>query len=189
MTQEVFLQNLEKDVRALLAEVRETLSAASPEILTRHPQTGQWSAVECLAHINAYFEDYFGLIERAIHKAKARNWTPKTDIRYTARGKRAIRRVEPSNTKPRKAPEIYDFHQRTIGTDAIKSFIINGERLLRILPMMQEIDLNRPRIKKAHNWRGKYTLGNLLELLVRHAHRHILQAQKAIGVQVPPGNE
>lgn len=181
MTSQVSLLNkLEFEVQELLEQVRQQLATRSPETLMLRPGEGQWNAYEALAHANLFFEDYFSAIELAIHKAKAREWKPGEKVKYTGRGKRAIRRADPANTKRYRARKRYDLLGRVVGTDAVKSFIINCERLLRMLRAAREVDLNRPKIRKARSWRGKYTLGNLLEFLVTHGRRHVLQAIKTL---------
>ena len=176
ISQVSLLNKLEFEVQELLEQVRQQLATRSPEALAARPGEGRWNVYECMAHINAFFDDYFGPIDLVIHKAKARQWKPGEKVRYTGRGRRAIRRADPDNGKKYRARKRYDFYNRVVGTDSLKSFIINCERLLRTLRAAREVDLNRPKVRKAKSWRAKYTLGNLLEFLVTHAKRHVAQA-------------
>jgi hypothetical protein len=61
----------------------------------------------------------------------------------------------------------------------VKSFLINSERLLRNIQAAKEVDLNRPRIGRGQAAFSELTLGNMLEWLVEHSHRHVTQASKA----------
>ena len=181
MSQQDLLDRLETDLRKLLEEARAQFANLDPVTLQRRPDPEAWNILECFAHLNRYAEDYIPGLERAIHKAKARRWGPGYDIRYSGRGRRAIRRADPANTKQYKAAKLYNFRQQSIGPEMIKSFIINAERLLRIVQSARSVDINRATVPKMHSWIGKYSVANLLEYLVTHARRHVLQAQRLLG--------
>lgn len=168
-------------MRALLVEVRAQFMPLEPAVVQYRHQAESWNILECFAHLNQYALDYLPKMELAIHKAKARRWAPGGMVRYTGRGRRAIRRADPTNGKAYKAAKAYNFSRRPVGTEIIKSFIINSERLLRVLQAAREVDINRASVKKAHAWVGRYSLANLLEFLVTHSRRHVLQAQRLIG--------
>ncbi|MCC7506114.1 MAG: DinB family protein [Saprospiraceae bacterium] len=185
MTQKALLDRLETELRELLETVRGQIAPLPAEALLFRPAPSKpkgkeaWNIMECLAHLNAYADDYLAPIDLAIHKAKARRWTaaPDEPVRYFGRGKRAIRRANPANGKWLKSPKRYNFNAQNLSVDPVKSFIINSERLLRSIQIAREVDLNKPFIRKAHAWTGRYSLGNLLEYLVTHQRRHVQQAQ------------
>lgn len=185
MTQKALLDRLEIEVRDMLEQARHQIAPLPSDALLFRPgpsnpkEKPRWNILECLAHLNAFSDDYFAHIELSIHKAKARQWlsAPDAEVRYFGRGKRAIRRADPNNGKRYKATKRYNFAGREFAPEVVKIFIINSERLLRLLQLSREIDLNRARIRKAHAWTAKYSLGNLLEFLVVHQRRHLNQAQ------------
>jgi len=181
MTQHALLDRLESELRETLEQVRTYITRAPDEALRLRPDPTQWTALECFAHLNAFSDAYLARMELAIHKAKARKWLSVEPFRYTGRGNRAIQRAGPANGKQYKTAKRYDFNHLPMGAEQVKSFSINAERLLRILNLAREVDLNRPRIRKAHSWIGEYTLGNLLEFLVAHTRRHVAQAMRTIG--------
>lgn len=181
MSQQDLLNLLETELRALLEEARAKFANLDPLALQRRSDPESWNILECFAHLNRYAEDYIPGLERAIHKARARRWGPGYDIRYSGRGRRAIRRADPQNEKLYKSAKHYNFWQQPIGPEMIKTFIINSERLLRILQAARSIDINRATVPKAHAWVGKYSVANLLEFLVMHSRRHFRQAQRLLG--------
>lgn len=180
MTQHALLDRLESELREVLEQVRTDIARKPDEALRQRPHPLQWNALECFAHLNAFSETYLAQIELAIHKSKARKWLSVEPLRYTARGRRAIRRADPTHNKPRKTAKRYDFSHLPMGKEQVKSFTINAERLLRLLHQAREVDLNHARIRKAHSWFGSYTLGNLLEFLVTHTRRHVAQATQTL---------
>ncbi len=180
MTQQDLLDRLEVELRALQAEIRAQFTNLDPDTLQWRPDPAQWNILECFAHLNKFSEDYLPPVQRAIHQAKARRWTPGDPVRYTARGKRLIRRTDPGNGKTYKTPKRYNFSHQPLGQEVVKSLIIQCEQLLRTIEFARDVDVNRASIPKPHAWFGRYTLGNVLEFLVLHTRRHILQAASRI---------
>jgi hypothetical protein len=174
MTQQELLDHLEIELRGVLADVRLKLAGMPPEALLQRPTPESWNALECVAHLNRYAEDYMPPLNRAIHRAKARRWAPAAAVRYTARGRRLLRRADGNKTY--KSPKRYNFLNQPLGAEILKSFIINCEQLLRVLQEARKIDVNRATVRKANAWFGRYTVGNLLEFLVQHSRRHVAQA-------------
>lgn len=189
MTQKTLLDRLESEVRDQLEEARTRLVALPPETLRFRPAPDAWNVLECVAHLNAFCDAYFARIELSMHKAKARRWLsgpgsgqPGVDdeLHYTGRGQRAIRRADPGNGKRYKSPKRYNFVHLPLGPDVVKAFIIHAEKMLRLLQAAREVDLNRATVLKAHAWTARYTLGNLLEMLVTHQRRHLIQAREVL---------
>ncbi|MBK9337519.1 MAG: DinB family protein [Lewinellaceae bacterium] len=176
MTQQELLDQLETDLRAVLAVVRENFVGMPPEALRQRQNPESWNALECVAHLNRYTDDYIPRLHRAIHLAKARRWAPGNAVRYTARGRRLLRRADAAAGKTYKTAKRYNFLNLPLEKEVLKAFIINCEQLLRILQEARKVDLNRPTVRKANAWFGRYTLGNILEFIVLHNKRHTAQA-------------
>lgn len=181
MTQSALLDQLEIDIRDLLEIVRAELGRADNQVLTQRPAPDAWNALECFAHLNAVCSLYFPKIEKAIHKAKARQWRPGDEVKYNWTGQRAVRNVDPSNLprKKHRSPKRFDFHFQPVPPTALKAFLINYEMLLRFVQQAREVDLNRARIPTGRFSLFSFRLGNLLEYYVLHAKRHVAQALRA----------
>ncbi len=181
MTQHEYINHLEVQIRDLLEMARAEFSPLDSSFFHRRTAPEKWSAQECFAHLNSQMEKYFPKIERAIHLGKARQWQPTETVEHSWPGNSMLRRVtltEPIRIK--KAKKKYNYLGRTGRRDEYKSFLINLEILLRLLRQSRAIDINRPRIP-AEGWLFfKFRMGELFEIFVRHAERHIVQAKSAI---------
>ncbi len=177
MSQQDLIAQLEVELRAALAEIRTRFATLDPNALRHRPSPEVWNILECMAHLNRYADDYIPGINRAIHRAKARCWMPGDSVLYTARGRRLVRRADPANGKTYKAGKRYNFTHQPVEPEVIKSLIIKYEQLLRILESAKEVDINRSTVDKVGSWFGHYSLGNLLEFLIKHNRRHLQQAQ------------
>lgn len=183
MMQKDLLDRLEKDLRDVMELVRARLSDQPVEALQLRPGDGGWNSLECFAHLNVFLEMYLSRIEKVIHLAKARRWTPVDALRYTWKGKSAIKRADMNNGRRYKTPKRYDFLHQPLGKDVLKVFLINSERLLRNIQAAKEVNLNRAKIGWGSSGFFKLTLGNTFEWLVLHAQRHTLQALRAARVE------
>lgn len=180
MSQSELLDHLEESLQQLLKEVREHFSNTSLTDLKHRPSAEQWSALDCFAHLNAQFEGYLSRIELALHKAKARKWTPVPDRRSNWLGNNAIRKADPSNNKPAKSHKsINPLKKLPVRDTELKAFLINAEMLLRLLRQAREVDINNATVKPLRWSLYRFRLGDLLEYLVLHARRHFLQAKEA----------
>lgn len=180
MQQSSFIDKFEIQIRDLLEKSRTEFSPLEPARLHHRPSPERWTAQECFAHLNSFMEIYFPQVEKAIHKAKARQWQPADEVKYSWAGRRAIRRVSAiEHPNPRRAKKKHDFHSRTGRRDEFKSFLINLEILLRLLRQSRAVDLNRTKVKMSGSWFFSFKLGELYEYLVTHAERHLPQALAA----------
>ncbi len=186
MTQSDLLDRLELDLNDLLKQVRTHFADQLREALLRHPSSGGWNVQECFAHLNAQFDYYLPRIELALHKAKARRWlpAPAQERQSSWLGRRAVHAVDPANLakKQRHSPKaINPSKLLKVRLDEVKVFLINLELMLRLLKQAREVDINKPSIKPMHWNISSFLLGDLLEYLVLHAQRHLIQAQTTIG--------
>ena len=77
LTQQNLLDRLETELREILETARTQIAPLPAEDLLFRPAPSKpkakesWNILECLAHLNAFSEQYFSRIDLAIHKAKA----------------------------------------------------------------------------------------------------------------------
>ena len=185
MTQPELLDRLELDLTDLLKEVRGRFSNQASEVLLRRVAPQKWNVQECFAHLNAQYDYYLPRIELALHKSKARRWLVSNQRESNWHGRRSIRKVDPGNLakRPRRSPKAIDPSRLLkVRENEVKVFLINLEMMLRILRQAREVDTNRTRVKPMRWNISSFLLGDLLEYLVLHTQRHVLQAQVNLGI-------
>ncbi|MCS7037600.1 MAG: DinB family protein [Saprospiraceae bacterium] len=182
MTSDELLDDVERTLRQALANVRMHLATQPVEVLRQRPHPNGWNALECLAHLNAYARDYLPPMLRAIHLAKARQWTSVSEVCYTNAGKRLLRRTAPERVF--KSKRRYDFFAQSLEKETLKSFLIYTEQLLRVVQEARQVNLNRCRVVCPGCWLRRYPLGNLLEFFARHTERHVAQSMRAAGITI-----
>lgn len=159
-----------------------------PETLAVTPSTGQWSAAQCLEHLNIYGRYYLPAIEKAIQEAKRKgssatgNFTsgwlgdyfaklmrPKPDGHLKAKMK------SPKNAVPSAHPD-----PRAM----LAEFIDQQEKLLQLLTAAAAVNLNQVRIPISIAPWLRLKLGDTFLFLTAHIERHLLQADRAISTQL-----
>jgi DinB superfamily len=183
MTQSEILLHLETELRAVLEEVRQIFPNLNEQTLRRRPANPKrWNILECFDHLNRSYTDYLPEIEHAIHKAKARSRVHQPDaaVKYTWLGKEAVRWAASTGGKKFKTAKRYNPIGQDIPVSAVKSFIINTEKTLRLIQMSKEVDINQARVRFAVIPFLKYRLANLLEFIVAHTRRHVNQARQLL---------
>jgi hypothetical protein len=180
MTQETLLGNLEQSLKDALETLRQELAPLDEATLQRRPDDPKrWNMLECFEHLNLHYTDYLSAIELGIHKAKAHKFVaqPNLEVKYTWLGRESMKWVEGRvSSKRRKTSKRYNPLGKPLSANALKSLIINIEKLLRIIHLSKEVDLNRTKVRFAVVPMFKYNLGNLLEFMAAHTQRHIAQA-------------
>ena len=83
--------------------------------------------------------------------------------------------------QPRKSRKALDpLKLLAVRENEVKVFLINLEMMLRLVRQARDVDTNRPRIKTMQWNISSFVLGDLLQYLVLHAQRHVLQADKGV---------
>ena len=183
MTQNELLDQLEQDLRVVLEDVRQRFSPLDEKTLKRRPDNPKgWNILECFDHLNRSYNDYLPQIEMSIHKAKAHSMlsVSGTPVRYSLLGKEALRWAKSTKPKGFKTSKRYNPLGTPLEISTVKVFIINTEKLLRLIQMSREVDINRAKVRFAIIPMFKYKLGNLLEFITAHNQRHVAQAARLL---------
>ena len=183
MTQKELLDQLEQELRSVLETLRQRCAILDEKTLQRRPADPKgWTALECFEHLILHYGDYLAPMEMAIHKAKAHQFKAQPDVavRYTWLGNMSMKWVKPGSTKRYKTAKRYNPLGRSLNASTLKSLIINIEKILRIIQMSRETDLNRTKVRFAVIPMFKFNLANLIEFIVAHTARHVNQALKLV---------
>lgn len=170
---ESLLNDLDKaDERA-----RSVVSGLSVEQLNWQPGPNIWSVGQCVDHLCVMNEVYLPPIAKALEgKAKASvvevtpGWFGSWFLKSF---------VEPSpETKKVKAPSKSAPASKVDGRILEKLLKGNNEVLRELIRRASEYDVNRIRFRNPFIPVIRFTVGTGLTIVVRHQHRHLLQAER-----------
>ena len=164
--------------------------AVSEWQMMRHSQFGfkaspeQWSAAQCLEHLNSYGDFYLPEMERAIKKAKEKGYAPTIHFKSGWLGNYFTKLMLPGQDgsigKKMSSPKNHYPAGNADSHKTIATFIEQQEKLLQLLESAKEVDLNKATCAISISKLVKLKLGDTFQFYIAHQHRHILQAERQI---------
>jgi len=149
---------------------------------TTQPGPGQWSAAQCLEHLNSYGRYYLPAIEKAITTAGIHK--PALYFKSGWLGNYFYKIMLPGeNGRPKKKMSSPKNHQPAAYLNAgkvLNEFISQLELLGKLLTDARNIDINLVRVPISISPFIKLKLGDVFLFLIAHINRHMLQAERAL---------
>jgi hypothetical protein len=173
-------QQVQRELTAANEQVR-SLQQQPVNILRHRPRPKAWSALDCVEHMNLFYDDYLPRVEAAV-----RDGTASATSTYTPGffGKMMIKGQRPQQGKRRM--KIKTFKKMTPHTDdkpsepVFAAFLRHHTHLEELLAQAAPLDWNRTKVASAIGPVLRFKLGDCFRLLLAHTERHLLQAHEAI---------
>ncbi|ALU25110.1 DinB family protein [Myroides odoratimimus] len=149
----------------------------STEQLNYKPTVESWNILQCIAHLNYYFDFYLPQFKSAMNGKKREQLLFKSGVigKYFANIL-----LYKENQKPIKSPKQTNPIDKIISKDVIITFEANLIALKDIIKKMpQEVVNNRAIVTMFSNW-YKLNVGDSLRIVVYHNDRHFHQIQKLL---------
>lgn len=144
----------------------------------------QWSANQCLQHLNSYGKYYLPAIEKAIAIAKQKSIKENPVFKSGWLGNYFTNLMQPKDDgtlpKKMKSPKNHQPQNNADSHLVIAEFIEQQEQLLLLMEQACQLDLNNIKVPISIAPFIKLKLGDVFMFLVVHNQRHVLQAERAI---------
>jgi len=171
------LNNLENQVEKHLQLVIYTFQNLPAATLLLPSVTNGWSIAQCLQHLNAYGYYYLPAIENGLTKNPGKPDT--ATFTSTWLGRYFTHTMDPAtNQKKYKAFKAYNPPPDLDAYAVVAEFIQQQETLLSYLKKSRTADLNVIKIPVSIASWLKLRLGDVLQFVIAHNQRHLLQAQR-----------
>ena len=178
------LESLHRQTEQFLQKAVGEWQMLPPQKMMAQPGPGQWSAAQCLEHLNIYGRYYLPAIEKGIDRARNAARQPQKQFRsgwigdYFAKlmrpkpgGALKSKMKSPKNAIPAPSPDPQAM---------LAEFIDQQETLIKLLAAAAETDLERVRIPISIAPWLRLKLGDTFLFLTAHIERHLLQAERAL---------
>lgn len=189
------LHELERLTLRLSEIVQRDFAPLENKQLNWRPTPTRWSILECLLHLNYFAKHYQSPLEHRLKSAQYN--TPAPYFSNSWLGKHYVQKYQlPSDNHLKKlwetpiqyAPPTTDKHSELNGQQILSDFEKQQQKLLEFIQNAHLVHLQRTKIPTF--WWGliRLSLGELLQILVYHNERHIVQAQRVLYHDHFPGN-
>jgi len=168
---------LTSELDAADARATAIVGALTTHQLNWKPSADVWSVGQCLEHLCISNEVYMQPIADALRAMPTR---PVNEITLGWISRWFIRRyIEPTSQKtraraPRKAMPIGSRIDRSI----LERFIASNAKVRAVIAAAHSHDINRVRFRNPFVPGVRFTVGAGLQIIARHNHRHLLQAER-----------
>ena len=172
---------LTSDLDAADARAGALAKGLSTAQLNWKPRPRVWSVGQCLEHLCISNEVYVESIARSLGAPAT---GPVDEITPGWVGRWFIRRyIEPATQRTRaRAPRKIVPVARQIDSSILDRFIASNRAVRDVVGRAQGHDVNRVRFRNPFVPVIRFTVGTGLQVIVRHNHRHLLQAERVIEV-------
>lgn len=178
------LQELRRKNVEIQHKAESRFGGQTDAVLQHIPGPGQWSAVQCLEHLNTYGRFYLPALEQAIINAERRNSKPAPLFRSSWVGAWFTRLMEPEadgQLRSRmKSPKGHLPSVQPDVTSVLNEFIQQQEQMERLLLRAAKVNIRQIKVRTSLSRFIKLSAGDTFGFLTAHIRRHILQAEKAI---------
>ena len=138
-----------------------------------------WSVGQCLEHLSISNEVYMRAISRSLGVAPS---GPVDEITPGWFGRWFIQRyIEPATQRTRaRAPRKIVPVAKHVDSSILERFIASNVAVRDVIGRAQQHDVNRVRFRNPFVPLIRFTVGTGLQIIARHNHRHLLQAERVI---------
>lgn len=177
---EDLINDLQHDVRQLIAAA-EFIKGQDKVKLSYPLKEGEWTAVQCLEHLNMYNRYYLPVIATATTSK-----TGERDAWFNSGklGSYFTKLMKPGNvyevTNKMKTPKAYEPPIALSVDTVLSEFVEQQQKLLQLLDLAKDRNLNTIRIPVSVTKLVKLKLGDTFRFLIAHEQRHTIQARNVL---------
>lgn len=178
------LQQLRRNIVAVQYRVENNFGGQSDAVLQQIPGPGQWSAVQCVEHLNTYGRVYLPALDLGLAKAEKHHRPPNALFRSGWLGAYFTRLMQPApdgQLRSRmKSPKTHLPAIQPAVSTVLSEFIQQQEEMERLLLRAEKVNIEAVKIPTSLSRFIRLSTGDTFCFLAAHINRHILQAEKAI---------
>jgi hypothetical protein len=167
------------------ARLRRLSDKVSEERWNRHPTPGQWSAADCVEHLNITSRAYLPLLRDASVEARQLRADPTTHYKRDPLGWFLSMMIGPM----RRIGKLRLLKVKTLPpfvpkgsqprSQILSEFVRLQGELITLIRSADGLPLDRVKIVSPFGGRMRYSAYSAMVIVARHEHRHIDQAEEA----------
>lgn len=174
------LEEVEAELDEATKRAWQLVKSTDPRHFTVRPQSGSWSAAECLAHLSVSTEMFLPVLRQAIDDGKAKGLTSTKKPSMDVIGRVLRWFLEPPIRQRVKTAQPFVPKAVRAKAEAFGEFSSLQSKLIDLLHEASGLDLRKLRIVSPFDKRVKYNLYSAFRIIVAHQRRHLWQAEQAV---------
>jgi hypothetical protein len=169
------------------SRLRRLSDPLSEEKWNRKPAADRWSAAECVEHLNLTSRAYLPLLRDALAETRLRRTpAPKRYERdglgwFLAMMIGPMRHIGKFRLGKVKTTEDFVPHPKGGRTEILSEFVRLQSELISLARNAEGLAIDRVKIVSPFGGKMKYNAYSAFVIIPRHQHRHIQQAEEAVG--------
>jgi len=168
-----------KQFEATTRDARDLAGTLGDAQFNWRPAPGRWSIGQCLAHLATSTDKALPAIDRAIQKARDRQWVASGLVRYGWFARWMTTSMEPPPRRRMKTFAIFQPPAETLNRDdVLRELAASRGRLQDRVRAAAGFDLKRPIVVSPVSAFFRIPLGAYLAFLAAHDRRHLWQARQ-----------
>lgn len=175
MQSKIFIHHLLEQSQLILNTI-EQLAKEDLSYLTWKTEPGVWNILECVEHLNLYYNFYLPEITKAIQSSST---SPDENFKSGLLGGYFAKIILPKQ-KLNKMKTAKDKNPLDAKLDksVIQTFIKNQSVFIELIEKSKAVNLNKVRVKVSIAKFIKINLGDTFQFLINHNLRHIAQIER-----------
>ena len=165
-------------IEAIKRDARELVEGLSEEQLTWRPDASRWSIAQCLQHIVLSGDGYLPRLGELIEASRERTRQRRPPFRPGFIASWFIRSMEPPPRFKAKTFRAMEPPPAGSPTEVVRSFLTFHDEFSQRVRTMHDVDPNGARMRSPFFRPLRFTLGQVVALLITHACRHLWQARQ-----------
>lgn len=152
----------------------------------KRPETGAWSAADCVEHLNMTSRAYVPLLREAVDRARLMNAPPTESYHMDLAGRVMAFMMRPlkhiGKFKIGKVKTTGPFTPRggQSREQLLSDFVLLQSQLISLIRSADGLPIDRVKIQSPFG-KLRYNAYSALEIVSQHEHRHLQQAEEAAG--------
>lgn len=175
-----------RQFEATKREAAALVAGMSDAQLNWKPSPASWSVGQCLMHLARGTDAVLPAIDRAISKAKEKDWPrPAGPIRFGWMARMMVKSMEPPPKRIMKTWPMFEPPTESLRRDdVVQALNAARDRILERTRQAETVNYRKAIVVSPVSWLIRIPLGGYLAFLAAHDRRHLYQAQQ---VKAAPG--
>jgi hypothetical protein len=175
-----YLRDLRSAARRVSGRIEGLCRPLGAVALGWKPAPDAWSAAQILEHVVRTADPYLERIRKAIERSRARGVGESPPLRPRFLARLFLRLVGPDSRRRLPAPKPFRPVVHEASPQILDRFLESQLELEELITSAEGCDLNRPRFASPITPLVRFSAGEALTILVRHAERHAQQIERVV---------